>query len=155
MVRYIPTVLVYVQRGDEVLLMLRNKEPNLGLWIAPGGKVEIGESPYETAQREMVEETGLRVTDLELRGFCTEVSPLPDWHWFLFIYHTFHFHGTLQADRREGKLAWIDLETYFTELPIPEADRIFGPRILSPEEDFFQAKFVYGDDLELIEWTRY
>ncbi|MGD1992409.1 MAG: 8-oxo-dGTP diphosphatase [Anaerolineae bacterium] len=155
MMRYIPTVLVYVQRGDEVLLMLRNKEPNLGLWVAPGGKVEIGESPYETAQREMLEETGLRVTNLALRGFCTEVSPFPEWHWFLFIYHTTHFQGTLQADRREGKLAWVDLETYFAELPIPQADRIFGPRVLSPEGDFFQAKFTYGHNLELIEWALY
>ncbi len=37
--------LVYVIRDDgKVLVMHRNKEPNLGLWIAPGGKVEMGES---------------------------------------------------------------------------------------------------------------
>lgn len=40
---YVLSVLVYVRRGDEVLVMRRHKEPNLGLWIAPGGKVEVGE----------------------------------------------------------------------------------------------------------------
>ena len=57
-------VLVYAVRGNEVLLMHRHKEPNLGLWIAPGGKVELDESPYETAHREMLEETGLVVDTL-------------------------------------------------------------------------------------------
>ncbi len=60
----VSTVVVYTRRGDEVLLMHRNKEPNLGLWIAPGGKVETGESPRDTARREMVEETDLEVGDL-------------------------------------------------------------------------------------------
>ena len=59
---YLLGTLVYALRDNDVLVMRRNKEPNLGLWIAPGGKVEIGESPYETARREMLEETGLVVS---------------------------------------------------------------------------------------------
>ena len=30
--------LVYVIKGDEVLLHQRAKDPNKGLWVAPGGK---------------------------------------------------------------------------------------------------------------------
>ncbi|MCD4739136.1 MAG: NUDIX domain-containing protein, partial [Anaerolineae bacterium] len=48
----VPSVLIYLRRGDELLLMHRHKEPNLGLWVAPGGKVELDESPHETARRE-------------------------------------------------------------------------------------------------------
>ena len=71
----VSTVLIYARREGKVLLMHRNKEPNLGLWTAPGGKIESGESPHETARREMAEETGLEVGDLYLRGICTLVSP--------------------------------------------------------------------------------
>ncbi|MBN1487854.1 MAG: 8-oxo-dGTP diphosphatase [Anaerolineae bacterium] len=153
---YIPGVLVYVRQGDKVLLMHRNKEPNLGLWIAPGGKVEPGESPYETGCREMLEETGLHVSNLQLRGFCTEVSPFPEWMWFLFIFVTEHFHGELLADEREGNLSWVSLDTYFNELSIPQADRIFAPRILNGStEDMFQAKFTYDQDLKLVNWQAY
>jgi multidrug efflux pump subunit AcrB len=54
------TTLVYALRNDQVLMMHRRKQPNLGQWIAPGGKVELHESPAECAVRELAEETGLR-----------------------------------------------------------------------------------------------
>ncbi|MGC9346955.1 MAG: NUDIX domain-containing protein [Anaerolineae bacterium] len=151
----IPTVLVYAVRDDEVLVMRRNKEPNLGLWIAPGGKIERGESPHEAARREMEEETGLVVEDLAWRGFCTEVSPLPTWQWWLFIYVTRRFEGAMRGDRREGHFAWVDVDTYLSELPIPQADAVFAPRVLDPDEGMFEAKFVYDADLKLVEWVRY
>ena len=153
--RRVPAVLVYAQHGDEVLVMHRNKEPNLGLWTAPGGKVEIGESPYDAAQREMLEETGLTVEQLQFQGFCTEVSARPDWQWFLFIFVTDTFHGDLHPDRREGDLAWVSVETYLHEMPIPQSDVIFAPRVLAADGDFFQAKFIYDDDLKLTEWVEY
>lgn len=152
---YLLGTLVYVRRGDDVLVMHRNKEPNLGLWIAPGGKVELGESPYETARREMLEETGLVVDNLQMRGFCTEVSPLPDWHWLLFIFVTRTFSGTLRPDLREGELAWLPVETYLSDVPIPQADAAFAPRVLAMDEGLFQAKFVYDDALKLVTWTEY
>lgn len=151
----ITTVLVYVLRERQVLLLRRNKEPNLGLWVAPGGKVEIDESPRDAAHRELTEETGLVARDLVWRGLCTEVSPLPDWQWLLFIYVAHHFEGQVRADLREGALAWMDLDTYYRDLPIPQADRIFAPRILESQERMFEAKFVYDASLSLVKWVAY
>jgi 8-oxo-dGTP diphosphatase len=152
---YILAVLVYALREGKVLIMHRNKEPNLGLWTAPGGKIELTESPHDTARREMLEETGLEVKDLRLRGLCTQVSSSPDWQWLQFIFVSTRFQGTLQVDRREGDLAWIPLKEYFTTLPIPQADAIFAPRVLATSVGCFQAKFVYYDHLELVEWVEY
>ena len=47
------TTLIYCLRDGQVLLMERRKEPNLGLWVGLGGKIKVGESPYECAQREL------------------------------------------------------------------------------------------------------
>jgi 8-oxo-dGTP diphosphatase len=50
-----------VHRGDAILLGKRDKEPNRGLWVLPGGGVEFGESFTETLSRELTEETGIEV----------------------------------------------------------------------------------------------
>lgn len=50
-----------------VLLVLRGREPSLGRWSVPGGKVEPGETLREATAREVLEETGLVVSvDREL-----------------------------------------------------------------------------------------
>jgi len=54
-------VLVFLENATgELLLILRNRPPNLGVWSPIGGKLEmgLGESPFECAVRETREETG-------------------------------------------------------------------------------------------------
>ncbi len=50
-----------IRRGEKVLLGMRNKEPNRGLWVLPGGRVEFGESFAKTLERELLEEAGIGV----------------------------------------------------------------------------------------------
>ena len=50
-----------VWRDDRVLLVRRASPPNQGAWSLPGGAQELGETVFETARREIAEETGLAV----------------------------------------------------------------------------------------------
>ena len=50
-----------VKRENEVLLVKRNQPPSVGLWAIPGGRVELGETLQQAAEREILEETGLTV----------------------------------------------------------------------------------------------
>src|SRR5438270_566133 len=72
----IATLLYCFNARDEVLLMERAQEPNLGLWSPCGGKMhtEEGESPYACAIREAQEELELSmgVEDLHLAGIVSE-----------------------------------------------------------------------------------
>jgi 8-oxo-dGTP diphosphatase len=131
-----------------VLMLHRNKEPNKGLWVAPGGKVEIHESPLECAIRELREETGLSANRMSLRGVVTEVSPRQDYQWLLFIYVTDDFEGELIACD-EGHLAWVDVSAV-SLLPIPEADAIFFPHVINDDEPLYQAKYAYDVGLNLV-----
>ncbi|MBS1180479.1 MAG: ndx1 [Proteobacteria bacterium] len=45
-----------------MLLVERSGDPSGGLWSFPGGHLEWGESLEDAARREVLEETGLRIT---------------------------------------------------------------------------------------------
>ena len=47
--------------GDKVLMCRRAIEPRLGLWTVPAGFMENGETTYEAAMRETLEEANARV----------------------------------------------------------------------------------------------
>ena len=66
---------VVVFRDQEVLLIKRNKEPNKGQWSIPGGKRMIGETVAEAAQRELLEETGVKVDWLLLVDVVDAIIP--------------------------------------------------------------------------------
>jgi len=54
-------VAVLIEDDGQVLLVRRANEPQRGLWTLPAGFVDAGEDPVLAAERECLEETGLRV----------------------------------------------------------------------------------------------
>lgn len=54
-----------VFRNDRVLMVRRGKPPAEGLWAVPGGSVELGETLQQAAEREIFEETGVRIQAAE------------------------------------------------------------------------------------------
>ena len=60
--------LLFILRGDEILLIRKKRGFGAGKINGPGGKVDPGETPIESALRETEEELGVRPLDAELRG---------------------------------------------------------------------------------------
>lgn len=140
--------LVYAIRDDEVLLHRRVKAPNIGLWVAPGGKLEDGESPAECAVREMREETGFTISDPMLRGIMTEVSPRADYQWLTFIFAATRLGGDLAPAPGIGEFRWVRIPDVF-QLDIPPTDRIFFARVVRLADPPFLLKFSYDADLRI------
>jgi len=140
--------LVYAVKGDEVLLHRRVKDPNKGLWVAPGGKLEPDESPAECAIREMREETGLELRELSLRGIMTEVSPRPDYQWMTFIFAATRWSGELAPAPGVGEFRWVKTPEVFA-LEIPPTDRIFFARVMRLTDPPFLLKFTYDAELRI------
>ena len=70
---------VLIKSNNKLLLGIRNKEPNKGLAITPGGGVELFENMIDTVKREIMEETGLEITNIrQLKTY--EIINKPDEH---------------------------------------------------------------------------
>lgn len=66
---------VILRIGDKILLGLRNKEPENGKWVLPGGGVKPFESIKDALKRELREETGLNVEVGEPVGVYEIIVP--------------------------------------------------------------------------------
>ena len=64
-----------IHKGNSVLLVKRNNEPNKGKWALPGGVVKVGEGVEDATVREVKEEMGL---EIKLEGL---LSVLDDIHY--------------------------------------------------------------------------
>lgn len=136
------SVLVFLQnRAGELLLMLRAKQPNLGVWSPIGGKLEMdtGESPFQCAVREIKEEAGLEVaeSDLHLFAMIAEKAYQGHNHWLMFLFHCRRPIDGLPPDIAEGKFAfWSRAD--INQLEIPETDAA----ALWPIYDQYRDRFV-------------
>lgn len=121
------STLIYLRNTEgKLLLMQRKKHPNFNLWSSIGGKLEmgIGESPFETAVREVGEEIGvsLQTEDLHLFSIIAEKNYEDKCHWLMFLFDCRKRLTQLPPDMDEGSFAFHDPESVYA-LTIPETDR--------------------------------
>ena len=113
-----------VVKDGQVLLL---KKPRRGWYVAPGGKIDEGESIYEAAGREFHEETGGQAIAPHLKGVYTmmimdeEGQELLN-EWMLFTFVSRDYSGELLETTVEGELEWHPVESLHT-LPMAEGDR--------------------------------
>lgn len=136
------TTLCYAERDGCWLMLHRIKkdaDENAGKWIGIGGHLEENESPEECIRREALEEAGIKLSDLRLRGIITFI--LPDWGNELTFLYTAKTDSTELPECGEGVLRWIPIEKVM-DLPLWEGDKVFLPLLLSRNEPF-SLKLIY------------
>ncbi|MFD1189664.1 NUDIX domain-containing protein [Phenylobacterium conjunctum] len=108
---------VAILRDDALLLIRRARPPEAGCWSLPGGKIDLGERTEDAARREILEEVGLRLGDLQL--LCVVDLLTPDAHWVSPTFLAERFEGEpilLEPEKHTG-LGWFKLDA----LPSPLA----------------------------------
>lgn len=60
--------LCFIEKDDSYLMLNRIKAPNMGLWNGVGGKLEPNEDKFHGIKREITEETGLVIDEVEYHG---------------------------------------------------------------------------------------
>lgn len=95
-----------ILRDGQVLLSRRAGPPKKGHWDLVGGFVDAGETPEQAIRREVLEETGCRLLDAELRHTATgEYDHEPTLN-FLF---TGTIDGEPEASDDSAELKWWPL----------------------------------------------
>lgn len=101
------------RRRRHVLLIKRGWDPYVGCWALPGGHVDIGETSRAAAARELVEETGVRVTAADLRQIGTWDQPGrdPRGRYVTVAYHAIVPEGTpIAAGDDAADVRWWPLD---------------------------------------------
>ncbi len=150
--KYEETVICYLLKDDQVLMIFRNKKKvdiNKGKWIGVGGHVEKGESIEQAIKREVWEESSLVVNKVNYAARVT----------FFFkedveLMHVFtakDFSGEVDYNCNEGTLKWIPINELYS-LPLWEGDKLFLQPVLN-NDPFFEMSMKYEGDA-LVEYKK-
>ncbi|MDN7247283.1 NUDIX domain-containing protein [Planococcus shenhongbingii] len=139
--------LLVVHEGQVLLL----KKPRRDWYVAPGGKMETGESIYEAAIREFTEETGVQPLGTHLKGIYTmmiqEKEQIVD-EWMLFTFLATGLIGKPFEETREGLLEWHPVES-LAFLPMAEGDRT-NLQFAASQIGMQYGTFHYSPEFQLI-----
>ena len=127
------TTLCYLEQDGCYLMLHRVRkahDENHDKWIGVGGKFEDRESPEDCARREVLEETGLTLTDWRYCGLITFVSDRWETE-YMHLFHATGFTGTLR-ECDEGVLSYSSGSSYSTYSPSPPASSFQASPVSPP-----------------------
>ena len=139
------TVLIYLERDNKYLMLLRNKKKNdlnQGKYIGIGGHVELGETKEEALIREVKEETCLDVLSYKYRAKLLFINDT--YSEIIHLYTSSDFVGELTNKCNEGDLFWIEKEDVLN-LPLWEGDRSFL-EVMEHTNNYFEMVLTYHND---------
>ena len=147
-----------MQRVTNCLLVKDNKvlllqKPRRGWWVAPGGKMEPGESAKESCIREFREETGIYLLNPKIKGIFTFVIKDGDQvvsEWMMFTFNATEATGVHLERSEEGLLAWHPIEE-IKNLPMAAGDYHILDYMVHGQGIIY-GTFTYTPDFELIHY---
>jgi NAD+ diphosphatase len=108
-----PAMMVLIRKGDQVLLALHTNSP-VRRYTALAGFVEAGESVEEAVHREVYEEVGLRVHNLQY--FSSQSWPFPNS--LMIAFAADYLDGEIRTDPAEiAEARWFGPDDEFPDIP--------------------------------------
>lgn len=106
-------VTALVRRAGELLMVRQAGPGEVPVWTVPGGRVEPGEFLPDALRREVLEETGIAVTDPGMVAFTAQVDNRRDgWFATVWTWDVVGWEGEIQPQDPDGfvlEAAWLPL----------------------------------------------
>ncbi|MDZ5474144.1 8-oxo-dGTP diphosphatase [Bacillus sp. 31A1R] len=147
-----------MQRVTNCVLMKDNKvlllqKPRRGWWVAPGGKMEPGESVRDSIIREYREETGIYLRNPNIKGIFTFIMKDGDQvlsEWMMFTFFSTESDGINLDESEEGKVSWHSFED-IKNLPMAAGDYHILDYMVHGKSMIY-GTFTYTPDFELLNY---
>lgn len=118
-------VRTYLIEDNKVVVIKYTTENNFGYYDIPGGKIEDGEKPYQTAIREFKEETGIDIINPILVGNLLIEYPERVFDFDVFLAK--EYNGRPKTTE-ENEAMWIEIDDLLKQ------DKIFSTVYMLDEE---------------------
>lgn len=131
---------VFVMKDGKFLMGRRLGAHGADSWSVPGGKLDFGETPEETAVREILEETGLPITNVRFGAYTNDFLPEDGLH-FVTLWMLADWQAGEPAVTEPDKfvdMQWVD----FTSLPAPLFQPFWEHLFVSPFLDDIKAQLL-------------
>ncbi len=134
-------VAVIVRRENHILLGKRKNSHGKGTWAFPGGHLEYGENIKQCAVREVLEETGLQISNLQTGPYSNDIFTTEQKHYItLFVIADYRSGGLeVKEPHKCERWDWFD----WNHLP----DNVFLPidNLRQQHFDPFSCEFSTSD----------
>lgn len=144
-----PATLVFLLRGQEILLAMKKRGFAAGLWNGSGGKPKDGDKSIEaTARREVQEETTVTPKKLKkvavLNFYFQEKS---EWNQQVHVYLTHEWDG-IPTETEEMAPKWFAIE----QIPYDQMwadDILWLPKVLNGH--IIEGNFLFDEEQKMLE----
>lgn len=146
---------VFVKKDNKYLMLRRSSKKSIlpSILHPIGGKVEKNETPLDAMKRELLEESGLNVNNIQLKAIffelISEKTEKEPYDWMNYYFVADYSSGEI-IETDEGSFEWLTGEEIKKDNILRSVKKVID-RILTSDSGLTFCKFIYDKDDNMVD----